>query len=121
MTARAPLTVSLAGNAIARRLHILAEQFQAGDFDDDLFTNARPDIVKLIYLIPALLREIANAIEDEVRLPAKVKRRPHAGRRFGGGCDAETSPPLAEDYRDSARQNQDRPLISEVGLPRSRP
>jgi hypothetical protein len=61
--------------------------------------------------------------------PPKVKRRSYEDRRFGGGCDARTSPPLAEDYRDSNPKNQDRPLISEdgqsahmrVGLPRSRP
>jgi hypothetical protein len=60
--------------------------------------------------------------------PLKVKRRSGEDRRFGGGCDAETSQTLAEDYRDPDRQGQDRPLISEdgqsahmrVGLPRSR-
>jgi hypothetical protein len=59
--------------------------------------------------------------------PPKVKRRSYEDRRFGGGCDARTSPPLAEDYRDPDRQGQDSPLISEdgqsahvpVGLPRS--
>ena len=60
---------------------------------------------------------------------AKMKRRSCEDRRFGGGSDGQASETLAEDNRDSARQNQDRPLISEdgqpasrrVGLPRSRP
>ena len=49
-------------------------------------------------------------------IPAKVKRRPLRGRRFGGGCDAQTSQTLATDYRDPARQNQGGPL-SEDGQP----
>jgi len=50
-------------------------------------------------------------------IAAKMKRRPYAGRRFGGGCDAWTSQALAEDYRDPDLQNQDRPLVSEDGQP----
>ncbi|HYJ44047.1 MAG TPA: hypothetical protein VEW06_06285 [Xanthobacteraceae bacterium] len=48
---------------------------------------------------------------------ANVKRRSCEDRRFGGGCDAQASQALAEDYRGSARQNQDRPLVSEDGQP----
>ena len=57
----------------------------------------------------------------------KMKRRPLPAGASGSMRHAP-SQALAEDYRDSARQNQDRPLISEdgqparprVGLPRSR-
>ena len=59
---------------------------------------------------------------------AKMKRRPLPAGASGSMRHAP-SQALAEDYRDSDRQDQDRPLISEdgqpglrrVGLPRSRP
>jgi len=61
-------------------------------------------------------------------LCAKMKRRPMPAGASGSMRHAP-SQALAEDYRDSDRQNQARPLISEdgqpvsgrVGLPRSSP
>lgn len=57
----------------------------------------------------------------------KMKRRALEARRFGGGCDGSSSPPLASHHRDSARQNQvgalsedGQPGDCRVGLPRSR-
>jgi len=76
----------------------------------------------------ALAWEAIRRAQARVAYDGKMKRRPMPAGASGSMRHAP-SQALAEDNRDSARQNQDRPLISEdgqpasgrVGLPRSRP
>ena len=58
---KATLTAPLLGSAIARRLHLIANQFDE-PWDD--FRDVPPQVQRLM---AALLREIATAIDEESR------------------------------------------------------